>query len=215
MQPPIILSAKRTGSTIVQNIVHILLNGTQGAVEKKHKFESYTKKVIVPIRDPRDTAISYLRTIIKNQQSMDEVSELQPFKDSKIKDNLELMVELYTHYKVRDNGLILRYENIHSKPLGDYTKITKSISQFLGIDWSEELNERVHEILDINKMKEVSDELESFKRCDNKKEEPFYIHGFHIEKTNKIGWREKLDSQLQKSVSNLYREYIKKLDYPL
>ena len=43
-----VISAKRVGSTIIQNVAHIILTGEKGLVPKSHSYRNTNDKVIIP-----------------------------------------------------------------------------------------------------------------------------------------------------------------------
>jgi hypothetical protein len=215
MSLPLVISAKRTGSTILQNVTHILLTGEKGLVPKSHGFKKTNGKVIIPIRDPRDTAISFYRTIVSNQKKIDRIEDINVFKNSEILRNLNLMVDLYNFYKDNPNALIVRYEDVYTNRLGEYSNLMTKLSKFFELELTDELVDKVNHYLNIDDMKSVSDSLATFQKHDSNLDSSFCIHGNHIEDTNVIGWRERVDSNIVNELNNLYNDYILKLNYTL
>lgn len=214
---PIVVSAKRTGSTILQNLVHIILTGEKGLIEKAHNFIEVRpdRKVIVPIRDPRDTAISLYRTVLTNQKKIDKISDINVFNHIDILGNLNLMGKMYNFYKGRKNALILKYEDVYSDNLGDYEKVVEILCNFLEVDNTPELNKLINKELNIDKIKKVSDELGTFRKFDNNLESGFCIHGNHIESTKVLSWRDRVDAGLINQLNELYKPAIIDLGYEL
>ena len=214
---PIVISAKRTGSTILQNIVHIICTGEKGLIEKSHDFfeARSDRKVIVPIRDPRDTAISLYRTEGTNQKSINKIADINVFTGHNILGNLNKMGRMYNFYKNRDNSLIVRYEDFHSEILGDYEKIVDVLCNFLEVENTAKLNDKINEILNIDKIKKVSDDLGSFRKYDNHLESAFCIHGNHIESKTVLSWRDRVDESIIDELNEFYKTAILDLGYEL
>jgi len=214
---PIVISAKRTGSTILQNIVHIICTGEKGLIEKSHDFfeARSDRKVIVPIRDPRDTAISLYRTEGTNQKSISKVVDINVFKGHNVLGNVNKMGQMYNFYKDRDNSLIVRYEDFHSGTLGDYEKIVDTLCNFLEVENTAKLNDKINEILNIDKIKKVSDDLGSFRKYDNHLESAFCIHGNHIESKTVLSWRDRVDTSIVDELNEFYKNAILDLGYEL
>lgn len=214
---PIVVSAKRTGSTILQNLVYTIMTGEKGLIEKSHHFIEVRpdRKVIIPLRDPRDIAISHYRTILTNQKTIDKISDINVFKHVDILGNINLMGRMYNFYKERKNALIIKYEDVYSDNLGDYTKVVEILCNFLEVENTPELNELINKELDINKIKKVSDELGTFKKYDNHLETAFCIHGNHIESKKVLSWRDRVDSKIIDELNELYKLAIVNLGYEL
>lgn len=208
-----VISAKRVGSTIIQNVAHIVLTGEKGLVPKVHDFRNTNDKVIIPIRDPRDTAISFYRTIISNQKQIELISNVDIFKNFEIINNLNLMVNLYNFYKNKSNALIIRYEDIHINELGNYSKLVELLCTFFNIPITNELINKVNHYLDINNMKRVSDELASFTKNDSNLDSSFYIHGNHIENKNVVTWESRVDINIVDELNQMYKYHITNLNY--
>ena len=208
-----VISAKRVGSTIIQNVAHIILTGEKGLVPKSHSYRNTNDKVIIPIRDPRDTAISFYRTIVSNQKQIEFISNIDIFKNSKIINNLNLMVDLYNLYKNKSNALIIRYEDVHTNELGNYSKLIELICNFFNIQITNELIDKVNHYLDINNMKQVSDDLVSFTKTDNDLDSSFCIHGNHIENKKIVNWKSKIDINIVDELNELYAHHITNLNY--
>ena len=64
----IVLSAKRCGSTIIQNVGYIVIHKKKGRLRKFHKITKLTERklILIPIRDPRDVSLSIRRTLIRD-----------------------------------------------------------------------------------------------------------------------------------------------------
>jgi len=214
---PIVISAKRTGSTILQNILHIICTGEKGLVTKHHNFfeASSDRKVIVPIRDPRDTSISLYRTVVTNQKTIHKISDINVFKNGNILTNLNDMGRMYNFYKNRPNAMIVRYEDFHSGTLGNYEKLVDRLCNFLKIENTKNLNDKINDILNIDKIKKVSDDLGSFREFDNHLESAFCIHGNHIESKNVLSWKDRVDESIIDELNNLYKIAILDLGYEL
>jgi hypothetical protein len=214
---PIVISAKRTGSTIIQNIVHIICTGEKGLIEKSHDFfeARLDRKVIVPIRDPRDTAISLYRTVLTNQKSIKKIVDINVFKNHNVLGNINKMGKMYNFYKNRANSLILKYEDFHSDTLGDYAKIVDVLCNFLEVENTQELNNKINTILNIDEIKKVSDDLGSFRKYDNHLESGFSIHGNHIESKNVLSWKDRVDESIIDELNELYKIAILDLGYEL
>lgn len=217
MNNTVVVAARRTGSTILQNIAHIILTGKKGVIPKNHHNVSFTPntKVIVPVRDPRDTALSIYRTVISNQENVTAVNDINIFKSHVISTDLNLMSTLYNLHKNRENSLIVRYEDVYQKELGDYTKITKVLCDFLEVKNTPQLNEIITTELNIDKMKKVSDTLGTFKKWDNDLETGFCIHGNHIESKTILSWKDRVDASIIDSLNQLYKPLILNLGYEI
>ena len=214
---PIVASAKRTGSTILQNIVHIICTGDKGLIQKFHGVHKANPniKVIVPIRDPRDTAISFYRTILVNQKTINNITNISVFKDPTNFNNIHNMVQLYNFYKNRPNSLIIRYEDVYSHELGNYDKIVNILCKFLEIENTQELNDKINHILSIDKIKKVTDELATFKSNDSNLESSFCVHGNHIESKSVLSWRDRVNDSIVDELNQLYKLVILELGYKI
>ena len=73
----IVLSAKRCGSTIIQNVGYIVIHKKKGRLRKFHKITNLTEGdlILIPIRDPRDVSLSIRRTLIRDYYSKTKKEE--------------------------------------------------------------------------------------------------------------------------------------------
>ena len=91
----------------------------------------------------------------------------------------------------------------------------KFLCNFLKIENTNELNEIVNTQLNITKMKKVSDELGTFAKFDNNLSTAFCIHGNHIESTEVLSWRDRVDESILDELNNLYKSTIIELGYDI
>lgn len=209
--PPLILAPKRTGSTILQNIVHLIYYQRMGCVLKKHEFIKVNTPVIIPIRDPRDVALSHYR-LITDRSSIYQ-KDLTFLDDRRIQTNLVLMQQLYQYYHNQSNALILRYEDLYEQKLGNYEKILQQLSEFLGFELSDQLKQLINQSLNINSIKKRSEELKTWKNYDNNFKDGYCIHGNHVESIEIKKWNDKIAPHLIPQINNRLKNLIKILNY--
>jgi len=122
---------------------------------------------------------------------------------------------MYNFYKNGDNSLIVRYEDFHSGTLGNYEKIVDVLCNFLEVENTPNLNDKINDILNIDKIKKVSDDLGSFRKFDNHLESAFCIHGNHIESTSVLSWKDRVDTSIVDELNEFYKNAILDLGYEL
>ena len=215
----IVLSAKRCGSTIIQNIGHIILHGKKGRLVKHHSNTTKKGKILIPIRDPRDVAISIRRTLIKDYYSKKkevdtDITDLTFVTHKLVTSQLNIMSELYSNHKNNKNALILRYEDVSSEGLGKYEKITKILCDFLGVQYSEELMNIINTELNFNVLKNVSDSMNTFKQNDIiSKKTNYGLHGGHIKSNTVSVWENRVPKELHNLLNKKLEKYLNKLQY--
>jgi hypothetical protein len=215
----IVLSAKRCGSTIIQNIGHIILHGKKGRLVKHHSNTTKKGKILIPIRDPRDVAISIRRTLIKDYYSKKkevdtDITDLTFVTHKLVTSQLNIMSELYSNHKNNKNALILRYEDVFSEGLGKYEKITKILCDFLGVQYSEELMNIINTELNFNVLKNVSDSMNTFKQNDIiSKKTNYGLHGGHIKSNTVSVWENRVPKELHNLLNKKLEKYLNKLQY--
>lgn len=213
----IVLSAKRCGSTIVQNITHIILNKTKGRIKKHHSFLKTDEPVIITIRDPRDMVISIRRNLLLDYY-VDKVDKDKPIKDLKFLNNsiitkqLSIQNKLCDYYKNRKNALILKYDDCYSDGLGVYDKIGNKIANFLNKKYTNEIKELVDDILDFDNLVKISNSMKTFKNNDTEHglKTQYGLHGGHIKSKVISGWVNVVPKYLHDDFNEKLKNYIEK-----
>lgn len=208
-----VLSAKRCGSTIIQNIGFFILYKKKGRLKKTHNFVSVEKNdmVLLPIRNPRDVAVSLKRTLIddyyKKTKIKTEINNLSFLNDKIIKDQLNLMLKLYSCYSKNQNVLILKYEDVFKNGIGDYDILIKKISKFYKVNLNKSNIDLLKKTYDIHQLYDVSSNMSTFKLNDHNTTK-YGLHGKHISQIEKVNdiWKDWIPE-------NLHIEYCKQLKY--
>lgn len=210
-----VLSAKRCGSTILQNIGHIVTYGRRGRLIKHHDaYKVVEGNKLVPIRDPRDMVVSMRRTVLGMEVP---ITDLGFVRDERIVWQLNVLHELYQKYKEDPTALILRYEEMFKDGLGNYEHVTKLLCEFLNVEFTDELMETVNTELNFDKLKKVSDSIESFTDYDYNVgyKEGFGIHGKHIGSSKVSEWKDVIPEHLHTELNELLKELLTNLDYDI
>jgi len=213
-----VLSAKRCGSTIIQNVTYYLIHKKQGRVKKYHSSNKILKnvKIIIPIRDPRNVALSFRRTILNDKLKKSKINppinNLSFLSNTKLVTQLNIMESLYKKYKDDPNALILKYEDIFQNGLNDYNILIDKISAFLEINVSDELRREIHEELDFYKLKNISDKITTFKKNDMSTTK-FGLHGQHISSDKLSYWEYEIPDNLKNEYNTKLKRFLNNLGY--
>lgn len=215
----VVLSAKRCGSTIIQNVGYIVINKKKGRLKKIHQNRNIVKGnlILMPIRDPRDVSLSIRRTLIRDYYSKVNkkegvIKDLNFLNNNIIIKQLDLMVELYEKYENEKKCLVLRYEEIFKNGLGDYEILVKELCGFFNVEFTDELNTLVHNVLNFNNLKKISSSMNSFKKNDMGTTS-FGLHGGHIGSSSVSVWEEKIPLNLHEEYNEKLGKYLKRLNY--
>jgi len=213
---PIVIASKRTGSTIVQNIGHIICTGNTGALPKRHSVqEPKNQQIITIVRDPRDVAISMYRTHVINKPKFDKIIDLKLLDNKSVMSNIRTMQKMYLRFSTDETVLNLRYEDIFKDRLGDYTELIKLITKFVGVENTPKLNKEINDKLHIDKIKKLSDKIVNFNKHTLKADEVLYIHGSHIETVDIKTWRDKISPELVDKYNDKLKRYITTMGYEI
>jgi len=199
-------------------VLQSILFGKKGRVDKHDKLlYPKNKKIIIPIRDARNVCISIRKTLILDYYSDSNKSDINinnlNFVDNKhCVDQLKIMVGLYQKYKNDENSLILKYEDIYPNGLGDYKYVVKKLCGFLDIKYTSELQLKVDEILDFDKLKSISSKMDTFKKNDMSNSS-YGLHGNHINSDNISYWKEVIPKKFHDELNKKLDVYLKDLNY--
>lgn len=207
-----IIGAHRTGSTILENIAHLHLYKVKGRLKKSHNKVSISSKSIVSIRDPRNMVLSILRTIINGGGELDTVTNLNFLSNSRITEDLDFLLKSYNTHKGNANSLIIRFEDVYKRGIGEYSEVIDRLNKFTCIYRSEIELERLYDILDIEKLKKVTYSMSSF-RSNDMNSTKYGLHGSHINPSSKKDWKEVIDPSLHDEFNKRLDKYIKGLGY--
>jgi len=208
-----VISSYRCGSTIIQLVAHIILYKKVGVIGKIHKDvnPSRFEKVIIPIRDPRDVALSRRRMLalmgdIKNGP----IEDLSFLNNKVIIRQLNLLRSLYVKYKDRKNVLIVRYEDVYSEGLGKYNKLCKLLAGFLDVELTDEIMQMVESELNYDKMRGAVEDLGVMESYEEKS---YWMRGQHIKSDKVTFWRDEVPPHLLDAFNQKLKPYWKKLGY--
>jgi hypothetical protein len=175
-----LLSGKRCGSTVTQEIAHYVLYKEDGIIQKHHNDISLNQnqRAIVNVRNPIDQFLSLYRVFKIDKNKIDHIDEnsLSQFLKNPELDALRVNINLYNKYKNNDNVVLIKYEDYLDK--GSYTDLVNRLCEFFDVEASIQDRWYIENRFNKKSMKEKTDSIGTFSKHKD------YYHGNHIGEKN-------------------------------
>ena len=188
----------------------------------EHNFTNNdnTLGVIYVVRDPRNLIKS-----ISNHFTLDLEKSYHFLTSSEIIGNGKSWSErqdgLYNllgswndHYRswtrVKDNLLLVKYENLILDPKNELLKIIKFLKQFINFETNENKNNKILETTSFENLKRM-ESIGLFKENVLNKQTKSKVNFFHLGPEN--NWQNLLDEKMTKDIEKKFENEMKELDY--
>ncbi len=185
---------------------------------EKHSFTNYenTLGVIHIVRDPRNVITS-----IKNHYGKNNYNEALEFlknekkmigkKDSKEEYDLPTIISSWNnHYnswkKFKKNYLLIQYENLLSRPLNEFKKITNFLENCSNFKFHEKEILRAIENCNFEDLKN-QEKKSGFRESPKDKSKKFFFLGPNND------WEKLLDKEIKKKIEFAFEKEMKELKY--
>lgn len=193
-------SPGRSGSTLVWNILKLVLNDNN--IRKSHSLSKINSsdRIVSTIRDPRDMLKSRLTIYDRDYKNIDDINtEI----DAMIKYGMNDLFKYYSH----KNVLVLRYELFWN----NFDNVFDNLEIFLGIKIDSQKREQIVSQCNVHEMRKISLLHDTFNEFDKKT----HIHGKHI--SNSLGrpdtWSQVIPAEFHDHVNRRLEKYLHKFGY--
>ena len=188
----------------------------------EHNFTNNdnTLGVIYVVRDPRNLIKS-----ISNHFTLDLEKSYHFLTSSEIIGNgkswserqdgmYNLLGSWNDHYRswtrVKDNLLLVKYENLILDPKNELLKIIKFLKQFINFETNENKNNKILETTSFENLKRM-ESIGLFKENVLNKQTKSKVNFFHLGPEN--NWQNLLDEKMTKDIEKKFENEMKELDY--